>query len=480
MIFLGRKRLTERKKSPMFLALYGDHEEAAKILARKGAECAPEEQRELGNKYTKRRIQAESLQSKAQQALQAQTPQPTLSSTPSAPHPQPLQPIQPQSPSQHSEHSAIIQENKQLKQKVEELGETNKIHLKTLESYKEEAQNKTKQLEERLENTEAALQRLENIKRTLLLTRQLRFVAFNEMEVKNILGQGSHGIVFLVEIPLRNQTRVQLALKMILNYDQINTTKLSNHFVNEFNVLFKLVDIHPNIIHILADFTAAPTLQMIKAIDPSIHDYLFKQDAFGVEVPVTTQFFLIEYHPATLEQVLKERKLQAAEIYRFAGELLDCFVFLFENRVAHRDVKPENIFVSSDGSLILGDFGEAIELDENHCCSVHNLRAGNMRFAAPEVINQLASGKQMINFAKQYSWEVGCLLYEMVFGKFPFENYPMNFGKAPKISVPSAVFGASVVDVAFLAIINKLLINDCDFRISIKDAHSQFQQFLKR
>src|SRR3990167_1308088 len=141
----------------------------------------------LGNKYTtfKQRIQAESLQSKAQQALQAQASQPTLPSTPSAPHPQP---IQPQLPSQHSEHSAIIQENKQVKQKIEEL---NRTLGESLERNKE-AQNKTKQLKEQLENTEAALQRSEKIKRTLLLTRQLRFVAFNEMKVMNILGQGSN------------------------------------------------------------------------------------------------------------------------------------------------------------------------------------------------------------------------------------------------------------------------------------------------
>ena len=37
---------------------------------------------------------------------------------------------------------------------------------------KEEALNKMKKLEERLENTEAALQRSEKIKRTLLLARQ--------------------------------------------------------------------------------------------------------------------------------------------------------------------------------------------------------------------------------------------------------------------------------------------------------------------
>src|SRR3990167_9985737 len=238
----------------MYLALFGDNEETAIILARKGADCTPYEQQELGNTYTtfKQRIQAESLQSKPQQAFQAQAPQP-----------------------QHSEYGAIIQENKQQIQELNRiLGEKNLNRNKELE-----------QMEKHLENTEAALQRSEKVKRTLLLTRQLRFVAFNEMKVVNILGQGSNGIVFLVEIPLRNQTRVQLALKMILNFHQINTTKLSNHFVNEFDVLFKLVDIHPNIIHILADFTAAPTLHMINALHPSIHDLLFKKDAFGEEVP---------------------------------------------------------------------------------------------------------------------------------------------------------------------------------------------------
>src|SRR3990167_4126656 len=104
----------------MFLALAGNYEEAAIILARKGADCTPVEQQQLGNKYTsfKQTIQAESFQNKAHQAFQAH--QPTLPSTSSISHPQPVQPSQ--SPSQNSEQSAIIQENKQLKQ---ELGESN-------------------------------------------------------------------------------------------------------------------------------------------------------------------------------------------------------------------------------------------------------------------------------------------------------------------------------------------------------------------
>ena len=72
----------------MFIALAGNYEEAAIVLARKGADCTPVEQQQLGNKYTsfKQRIQAESSQSKAHQAFQ-----PILPSTSSAPHPQPLE-----------------------------------------------------------------------------------------------------------------------------------------------------------------------------------------------------------------------------------------------------------------------------------------------------------------------------------------------------------------------------------------------------
>lgn len=323
------------------------------------------------------------------------------------------------------------------------------------------------------------LKRSEKVKKMLLLTRQLRFITFSEMKILRVLGHGSNGIVFLVEIQLRKET-VQLALKMIMNFHHITTSKLENHFVNEFDVLFKLVDIHPNIIHILADFSAPPSLEMIRAVDESSRPLLMKVDKFGREVPITTQFFLIDYHPVTLKQRLKERKASAEEIYTFAGELIDCFLFLFENRVVHRDVKLDNVLVSVDGSLILSDFGESLEMDENCCCSYNNLRAGNLRFTAPEVLNQIGSGKAKINFAKQHSWDVGCLLFRIIFGHFPFPKYPMVYGRAPNIAVPELCFPpCAPVDDGLLEIISKLLVNNVEFRISIKEAHSQFEIFEK-
>ena len=63
-------------------------------------------------------------------------------------------------------------------------------------------------------------------------------------------------------------------------------------------------------------------------------------------------------------------------------------------------------------------------------------------------------------------------IVSVIFSNFEQTKHRDKSGKATKISVPSAVFGARVVDVAFLAIINKLLVKNCEFRISIKDALS--------
>ena len=207
----------------------------------------------------------------------------------------------------------------------------------------------------------------------------------------------------------------------------------------------------------------------------SVQDLLTKENDNGVRVPITTQFFVIEYHPTTLQQLLESRKVGEKEVYQFAGELFSCFKFLFDNRVVHRDVKLDNILVSASGSLILSDFGESVMVDDNHCCKCSCLRGGNQQFQAPEVLNQIKLGAGEINFSGQYSWEVGCLLFGIVFGRFPFEDYPQNYGRAPHIAVPDPVIVNSGLHSGFDRLMAKLLVNNSDFRISIEAAHKEFK-----
>ena len=40
--------------------------------------------------------------------------------------------------------------------------------------------------------------------------------------------------------------------------------------------------------------------------------------------------------------------------------------FLHENKIAHLDIKPENIFLDENLNIVLGDFGSSIEYENNN------------------------------------------------------------------------------------------------------------------
>ena len=317
----------------------------------------------------------------------------------------------------------------------------------------------------------------ESFEKTIFLTRNLKYTKIQNFNIQKILGQGSSGIVFLTEV-LLNGHSFQLALKMLFNL-HFSTIKLASAFENEFKILYKLKTIHKNIIHILHDFTAVPTPQMIAAADPSIHEHLYKTNfqRRGSRIPKTTQFFVIEYHPQTLEQKLQKlgSSITYEIILKYAQEIVDCFLFLFKNRIVHRDVKLNNILIAEDNRIIVSDFGESIETDKNHCCSVQALRGGNQAFSAPEIINQIhrkEGGTGKIDFSKQYSWEVGCLLFAIAYGDLPFSDYPLNYGRAPNVVVPPvSIPDSAIVPEEFSDVLRRLLLNQAESRMGIEEAH---------
>ena len=94
----------------------------------------------------------------------------------------------------------------------------------------------------------------------------------------------------------------------------------------------------------------------IEAMNTCNHPSLIKLIDHG---PVNTlSWFSMEYHPnGNLEdhaEFYKEKPLKCLLAMR---PIIEGTALLHRNGFIHRDIKPKNIFVSSDGKLILGDLG---------------------------------------------------------------------------------------------------------------------------
>jgi serine/threonine protein kinase len=83
--------------------------------------------------------------------------------------------------------------------------------------------------------------------------------------------------------------------------------------------------------------------------------------------------------------------------------------------VVHRDIKPQNILISREGSVKLADFGMARMLDGTmDQITAPNHVAGTPQFLSPEQINGGAIGPATDLFA------LGTMLYLIATGRLPF------------------------------------------------------------
>jgi serine/threonine protein phosphatase PrpC len=133
----------------------------------------------------------------------------------------------------------------------------------------------------------------------------------------------------------------------------------------------------------------------------------------------------------TLAEVLSKRKmLSEGEAVSYAVKICDALEYLHANGIAHRDLKPQNIMVCTDGSLRLFDFGIArVESARRLTFVGLTPTLGTPDYISPEQVR----GKRGDHRSDIYS--LGAILYEMVTGSTPFE------GESPYIVMNARVSG---------------------------------------
>lgn len=84
-----------------------------------------------------------------------------------------------------------------------------------------------------------------------------------------------------------------------------------------------------------------------------------------------------------------DRVSSEPQIIRFGMEMCNALEACQKRKVIHRDIKPQNIFVSDDGVFKLGDFGIARKAEKTTQATVGK---GTYQFMAPEVKNEQPYG----------------------------------------------------------------------------------------
>jgi eukaryotic-like serine/threonine-protein kinase len=138
----------------------------------------------------------------------------------------------------------------------------------------------------------------------------------------------------------------------------------------------------------------------------------------GGTTPDGRPYFVMDFIAGTpVDEYCDARRLTIPERIQFFLTVCSAVHYAHQNLVIHRDLKPQNILVTEEGSVKLLDFGIAKLLDPDALVpgpTLTTLQAMTPEFASPE---QLSGG--IITTASDV-YSLGVLLYRLLTGRRPY------------------------------------------------------------
>ncbi|VAH82363.1 unnamed protein product [Triticum turgidum subsp. durum] len=123
------------------------------------------------------------------------------------------------------------------------------------------------------------------------------------------------------------------------------------------------------------------------------------------------------------DQIVQKGRLSEDEARFYAAEIVDILEYLHSVGLIHRDVKPENLLLTSDGHIKIADFGSVkptVDTPIKVLPNSTNERActfvGTAAYVPPEVLNSAPA-----TFGNDL-WALGCTLFQMLSGSSPFKD----------------------------------------------------------
>ena len=156
----------------------------------------------------------------------------------------------------------------------------------------------------------------------------------------------------------------------------------------------------------------------------------------------------------------KDENKNKAEIWNIFYQCMSGLNYLHSMGVIHRDISPQNIFMTKNKIIKIGDFGVSAKFKNKEILkkitSLKNTVIGKPEFMAPEVSKQSYNEKSDI-------YSMGCVFYQILFLKKFQKEIPQFVNKQYIKKVESGII-PSISDIYFKEIITQMLEKDAEKR----------------
>ncbi|RKF74777.1 Serine/threonine-protein kinase LATS2 [Golovinomyces cichoracearum] len=215
-----------------------------------------------------------------------------------------------------------------------------------------------------------------------------------------------------------------------------------------------------------------------------------------------TLMVLMELGELDMNKILDVRlksensKFDPSFVRYYWKEMLECLQVIHEHDIVHSDLKPHN-FVLVQGRLKLIDFGIANAIQTDETVNVHReTQIGTPNYMSPESLidsnakpdmhGRIPNAPKLMKLGKPSDiWSLGCILYQMTYGRAPFAHIQNQMQRCHAIinhnyaiTYPSVGVGNIPVPSSLIKTLKKCLNRDQRLRPSAKELLNEKDIFL--
>lgn len=147
-------------------------------------------------------------------------------------------------------------------------------------------------------------------------------------------------------------------------------------------------------------------------------------------------------------------------------DILNGLNYCHNRRIAHRDIKPHNMYLNAYGRVVVGDFGLSMLIAKHQ---ITDIKCGSYNYAAPEIFNNESFNAQLTDI-----WSLGVTFYQMVTGKLPWpESLEIGQRLICNVDFPENL------DKKFIEIFSRMVNPNPNLRPSVEEImnHSFFSEY---